>query len=267
MTVFENVTKEDAAKLLKSGYVMQTPKTIHEDLRLSKGAVNLVLYKSGKLLIQGKDIDKVVEYLEKLKIGELVRPEVFRKESGWVIGTDESLKGDTFGGLVVAGVKANDKERDGLKGLGVADSKRLADEEIIVMAQKIKRIVPCEVKALLPEEYNHNFKNVTLLLDNLHHEVGNFLKPGKHVVDKYPGCTVGDLQVTKGESKYIEIAAASVLARAQALAQMNYLSKKAGFDLPKGSTHVKDALLELKKKGLPLKEFIKLHFKNVQEFL
>ena len=85
MSVFEDVKKEDIARLLKSGYQMQTTKTIHEDLRLSKDNVTLVLYKTGKLLVQGKNPEKVIEHLEKLKIGDLLKPEHFRKEIAWEI--------------------------------------------------------------------------------------------------------------------------------------------------------------------------------------
>ena len=37
--------------------------------------------------------------------------------------------------------------------------------------------------------------------------------------------------------------------------------------VPKGSTHVKEALEYLKKSGKDPKKFIKLHFKNVQKAL
>jgi len=57
------------------------------------------------------------------------------------------------------------------------------------------------------------------------------------------------------------------LARAGALNQLNYLSTKAGFNVPKGSTHVKLALAELKERRLEFKEFVKTSFSNVREFL
>jgi ribonuclease HIII len=267
MVVFKDVTKEQIATLLKKGYQMDTVKTKYEDLRLSKNDVSLVLYISGKLLVQGKGTDKVVEQLTKLGVGEEVKKQNFRKETGWMIGSDETLKGDTFGGLVVSAVKADDNLRTKLLELGVADSKKLADSEIIGMAKEIKKIAPCEVRSLLPEEYNGRDGNVTKLLDKLHQECANDLLPGKHVVDKYPGCSVGKIAVEKAESKYIEVAAASILARSAGLEQLNFLSKKAGFTLPKGSTHVKEALQMLVDKKLKMKVFVKLHFRNVREFL
>ena len=191
MTVFTNVKKEDAEKLVPkgsekaklsgthrgrsplAGFCKLEPKTMYEEFRCSKDGVTLILYSSGKLLLQGQveNVEKVAAELRKLKIGKEVEKESFRKESGWMIGSDEALKGDTFGGLVVAAVKANDKIREQLIELGVADSKKLTDKEIIPMAEEIKKIAPCEIKSLMPEEYNHVGK-VTLLLNNLHHECG-----------------------------------------------------------------------------------------------
>lgn len=183
-----------------------------------------------------------------------------------MIGSDEALKGDTFGGLVVAAVKADDKIREQLKELGVADSKTLSDKEVLYLADKIKKIAPCEIKSLLPEEYNTHGK-ITLMLNQLHQEAAEFLKPGVHVVDKYPGCTVGRIREEKAESKYLEVAAASILARASALQQLDYLSSLAGFAIPKGSTHVQLALLELKHRKFDFWKFVKIDFNNVKEFL
>src|SRR3989344_436071 len=123
MVIFVGVKKEDLLKL--KGFQSERPKTVHEEVRLKKGEVSFILYSSGKLLLQGKPeaVEKAAAELEKRGIGERVSAEKFRKEQGWIIGTDESLKGDTFGGLVVAGVKANEELRQKLVELGVADSK------------------------------------------------------------------------------------------------------------------------------------------------
>lgn len=266
MTVFTNVKKEEIEKL--KGWTKEKPKTVYEELRLTKKNLTLILYTSGKLLLQGRPeaVEKAARQLGKLKVGKPVEPEKFRKESGWFIGSDEALKGDTFGGLVVAAVRADDQIREKLIEIGVADSKNLSDKEVLAMANRIKRIAPCEIESLLPEEYNKQ-DDVTALLNKIHQKVGHDLFPGEHVVDKFPGCVVGNMQIEKAESKYVEVAAASVLARATGLQQLNFLSAQAGFRLPKGSTHVKLALHELKERGLDFKKFVKVGFKNVQEFL
>lgn len=269
MVVFENVTKRDLLKLLKKGFVQEAVKTVYEDLRLIKDGVVLVLYTSGKLLLQGKEaqLEDVKKLLHTLKIGQEVKSDSFRREAGWIIGSDETLKGDTFGGLVVAAVKANDLIREELISIGVADSKTLSDKEIILIAEKIRTIASCDVRSLLPYDYNHSKQKITELLNSLHREAAASLLPGKHIVDKYPGCTVGDVILEKAESKYAEVAAASIIARAAALKQIDYLSVQAGFRVPLGSTHVQLALHELQDRQRDFTQFVKLDFKNVQEFL
>jgi len=269
MALFTGIRKEQLLKLLKRGFAPEAARTIYEEVRLKKGPVLLVLYTSGKLLLQGppEEVKKAALQLEKQGFGKQAREEKFRQESGWIIGSDESLKGDTFGGIVVAAVKANDKIREKLRALGVADSKTLDDKEIIPLADKIKQIAGCEIRSILPEEYNANKGNVTDLLNQLHKDCAQDLGTAKHMVDKYPGCTAGDVQEEKAESKYVEVAAASVVARAAALQQLNYLSVQAGFPLPKGSTHVQLALMELKERKLDFRKFVKVDFRNVKEFL
>jgi ribonuclease HIII len=268
MVVFVNVKDLDISVLCKNGFSKEDIKTIYEEHRLRYKDVNLVHYTSGKLLLQGKksSVEEVSKIVKMLGIGDKVKSDVFRKEDGVIIGSDETLKGDTFGGLVVAAVKADKEKRKQLIEMGVADSKTLSDKEILIMADKIRGMVECQITAILPEEYNHS-SGLTKLLDKMHQDAANYLKPGKHIVDKYPGCGVGDLAEEKAESKYVEVAAASILARAAGLRQLDFLSMKAGFTIPKGSSHVKLALMELKDKKLNFREFVKLHFRNVQEFL
>src|SRR3989338_358654 len=268
MVVFENILLHDLTLLKKQGYTEIPICSLYEDIRLQKENVTLILYKSGKLLLQGpiKEVHHISKELS-LHLPIHKHKEIkFHTESGWIIGSDESLKGDTFGGITVAAVKADDTIRKQLLELGVADSKTLDDREIIPLAEKIKHLAPCEIIDILPEEYNKS-QGITSLLNKLHSQCANYLKPGTHIVDKYPGCTAGSIQFEKAESKYIEVAAASILARAAALHQLNYLSTLAGFPLPKGSTHVLGGLQELQKRNLDFTKFTKMDFRNVRGFL
>ncbi len=269
MVVFLNVQLQDSTRLGALGFIKEENKTIYERARFRKGTVTAILYTSGKLLLQGPahDVEDVRKMVHKARIGEEEKQEVFRKEQGIFIGSDESLKGDTFGGITVAAVKADTFIREKLIALGVADCKLLNDKEIIPLARKIREIAGCNVKSIPPEEYNRFKGSMTEHLNTLHRECAEFLLPGKHVVDKYPGCTVGDVMVEKAESKYVEVAAASILAREAALQQLDYLSMKAGFDIPKGSTHVQTALLELRERKLEFREFVKMNFGNVALFM
>ena len=145
------------------------------------------------------------------------------------------------------------------------DSKKMKDCDVPDMADKIRRVAKVAVRDFYPEDYNKYGQ--TELMNKLHKAVGTELGVGTHVVDKYPGCNVGDIAVTKAESKYLEVAAASIVARDVGLKQLRALTKKFGIEVPKGSTHVKDQLEFLKKSGKDPKKFVKIHFKNVQNCL
>jgi len=266
MVTFENIKKKDLDILLGYGFAEENPKTEYELVRFT-GPCTLVLYRSGKLILQGKEneVTRIRKVLSKLGIGQEVLKSEFKEEIGIVIGSDETLKGDTFGGLIVAGVKADDKTREKLNKLKIEDSKNISDNEIPKIAEKIKSMVSYSIKNVYPDEYNKS--ELTPLLNQLHRGVKQDLGQGLHIVDKYPGCRVGDLIVERADSKYLEVAAASIIARDEALKQLKELSEQAGFELPKGSTHVKEGLEELKKRGLEFEKFVKLHFKNVREFL
>jgi ribonuclease HIII len=274
MTVFTNVTKDQIAKLLTKGYKMQTPKSQYETFRLSKSGVTLIHYTSKKLLLQGKkqQVDKIAIELEKQNIGKLKKEKQKTTQSkksikGIIIGSDETLKGDTFGGIIIAAVKADDKIRQKLIEIGVTDSKQITDKTIPQLAKQIKQICECEIINLFPNQYNQETGNVTTILNRYHKQAAKDLrKPNQkatHIVDKYPGCRVGDIAETKAESKYVEVAAASIIARQAALEQIKTLSKQIGFKIPLGSTHVKGALNKLKKSQF--KDYVKMNFKNVLE--
>lgn len=284
MVTIAKASPADLKRIIQAGYLKQSRKTPYESARYHKDKITIIYYKSGKLLLQGKSdlVEKEAQKLfsnAKLQLSQqaislltqttlLSTVSSSRKStSEWIIGSDECLKGDTFGGIVVAAVKANHQMRDELIKMGVADSKTIPDAKIIPLAEKIKQAVPCEIRSLLPQEYNSKSGNVTTLLNTLHKQVVKDLGSGYHIVDKYPGCNVGDCAEEKAESKYPEVAAASILARAAGLQQIQYLSRLAGFQIPKGSTHVKDALQKVKDKKLPFVDLVKLDFKNVQEFL
>lgn len=186
-----------------------------------------------------------------------------------IIGSDESLKGDSFGGICVAAVKADPEIREILKNIGVDDSKKLNEHKIRVLAQKIREYAKVYFINLYPEEYNKRVQELglTTLLNQLHTECINSLRTGfdTAVVDKFPGCNVKNaILETKAEQKYVEVAAASIIARYEAMKQIKDLSIKAGFKLPLGSTHVIDALVKIRDEGLDFRKFTKISFKNVR---
>lgn len=268
MTTYIDIYKHDLKPLLQFGFSVEKTKTKYEIIRMRSRAVILILFTTNKLLVQGKeeDVKAADNLLHELKIGKKVIPIKFAKEEGTVIGSDEALKGDSFGGVVVAAVKADEQQRQDLLFAGVMDSKKLTDYEVAIIAERVKKIAEHKVISMMPSEYN-KYKGVTEILNKLHNQVISELRPADiAVTDKYPGCKVHARMETKAESKYVEVAAASILARDAAVKQLRELSVKAGFELPKGSTHVEDALKKVAKKK-DLGNYAKLHFKNVQKFI
>ena len=188
-----------------------------------------------------------------------------------IIGSDETLKGDTFGGIIIAAVKADKDLRAKLEKIGVKDSKLIKDDDIIELAPKIKEILGKDnyhIYEKTPKEYNQE-NCLTLLLNKMHtHALSTLGTADLIIIDQYPGARINLKNAkteTKAESNYTEVAAASIIARERGLAQFDRLSEQAGFKLPKGSTHVKEALARIKKENKDPTLFVKMHFRNVQK--
>jgi len=265
MSSYKNIEETDFKKLCKYGYKKAQPKK-NERIRLVKDNSVAILYNTGTMLLQGEkdSTERLIKFLGIVKETKL---------TGLAIGTDEALKGDTFGGIVVAGFIADDKIRQELKDIGVKDSKDLLKPECVRLAILLQKKYSknYHVENILPREYNKlNLKlNVTEIMNLLHEKCYKKLSSKQkvlHIVDKYPGCSVGDIVKKNAESKYVEVAAASIIARFNAIKQIRELEAKAGFFIPMGSTHVESALLEIRKKSLRPENFVKLKFRNVKSF-
>ncbi|MBI4896457.1 MAG: ribonuclease HIII [Candidatus Aenigmarchaeota archaeon] len=203
------------------------------------------------------------------------------------IGVDESGKGDYFGYLVTCGVLVTDETALTLAKLKVKDSKLLSDATVLRLAPKIKKICPLEVVKVSPDAYNRlyvKFKSLNILLAWSHARViENLLE--KHTADQVTVDKFADekilnnilfergkkakiIQKVRAESE-IEVAAASVVARAEFLRTLHVLSHDVGYLLPKGSTHViadgKKIIQLYGKEMLP--HVAKMHFKCTKKIL
>ena len=178
------------------------------------------------------------------------------------IGTDEAGKGEYLGPLVVAGTRVLSAQRDlELRESGIRDSKALGLRQVRAMASRASRILGPEnvrVISLSPREYEARRAaargNVNRLLGELNAEIINELindEVEAVVVDAFgekarfymePGVPQGvRLEVRPRAEDDAAVAAASILARARYLKEMDELSERVGFALPRGSTHVLDA--------------------------
>lgn len=206
-----------------------------------------------------------------------------------IIGCDESLKGDTFGGIVLSGFFISTNDESKLEQLSITDSKKINDHKIELIFQNLNEKYNDNfyVSNINAKEYNNKIKqqNLTQLMNNEYIKIINKLikkikekfskNNNEHklditiVVDEYPGSKAllnifpEAIITTKAELKYIQVAAASVVSRHYALQQINDLTKETKIIIPKGSTHVQGALNYLVQNKFDLSNYAKMNFKNV----
>jgi ribonuclease HIII len=204
------------------------------------------------------------------------------------IGSDESGKGDYFGPLVIGAVYLPDGQEAVLRELGVKDSKRTSDNRNRELAEVIKRGYRHSVVAIGPERYNELYgrlRNLNRILawaharaiENILAEVPCRLAITDQFGDKsyvleallQKGRTIELVQKPRAEED-LAVAAASILARAEFLKRLYFLSREMGVDLPKGaSSMVEEAgvrLVKLYGQAI-LDKAAKTHFKITERVL
>lgn len=207
------------------------------------------------------------------------------------IGTDEAGKGDYFGPLVIAGVYVDAHSASQLLALGVCDSKQLSDAKILSLAEEIKKICHGHghIVAYHPERYNQLYQeipNLNLLLARAHAQViANLHKRTSSplaLVDQFSheplvlaalqkmNCPITVEQRPRAEDD-IAVAAASIIARATFVRQIEELSESIGIQLPKGASNPmivtvgREIVARAGRDALG--KVAKLHFKTTQEIL
>lgn len=276
--------------LESQGFTLSQP--AHTLFAGKKKGVSCTLYESGKLLVQGKEMQEFIEfYLEPQllqsfeyttqQVGAAPDLDLTRR-----IGIDESGKGDYFGPLCVAGVCAGGEEIQALAKLGVCDSKTLTDRAALTLAPKIRDIAPWYVVRINPLKYNElyqRFGNLNSLLAWGHattiEQLVEKTQCSKVIVDQFANERVVEnalkrkqvevdlTQRTKAEQDVV-VAAASILARAAFLQGLESLGKQTGFTLPKGGASSK--IVEAGRQYVArygreqLNQIAKLHFKTTE---
>lgn len=276
--------------LKEKGYRFKT--VAHALFGASHDNVSLCLYKSGKLLIQGKGTADFMQYFlepEIIKEISFGYKEILEGFSGERIGVDESGKGDYFGPLVVAGVFLNAESEKKLRELNVRDSKKISDRRIMEMRKVIRRECRYSVVAIGPERYNQLYitmGNLNKILAWGHARViENILTKTscrKAILDKFgqkdlvlnalmkKGRSIEVEQKVRGESD-MAVAAASILARGEFVLRLKKLSEEFDVKLPLGNK--KDLVIAagrsvVKKSGMDaLVRAGKVHFKTTREIL
>ncbi len=249
----------------------------------------LNVYTSGKISTGGKP-SILLDLLEDWRLAQTNAAEkrshgpasLAEPEGTPRVGTDEAGKGDYFGPLVVAGVRVlGEKPARELREIGVRDSKTLSVPAAMNLAQRITESVGSEntrIVVLSPQEYEVRRKasdnNVNKLLAEVNIQIFYELKDKVElfVVDEFgkaassyvgPRLPPGVRLVVRPRAEDdVAVAAASILARARYLEEMDALSKEMGFELPRGSTHVLEAARRVvEERGLEgLAGVAKVHF-------
>ena len=253
--------------------------------------LSVVFYKSGKFVIQGKEVADIASDFEKyMGLSGFVNEKPNNEEEfimpvSEYIGTDESGKGDFFGPLVIGGVMITPELKDKFTEIGIKDSKKLDERTITKLSAHIRNSAVHSVVVIMPEKYNQlydSFKNLNKLLAWGHARVIENILAKKlctHALsDKFGdealiqnalmklGQKINLIQRVRGESD-IAVAAASVIARAEFVKRMNELSYRYNMDFPKGASDkvIQTAKIFCDKFGKEnIGNIAKVHFKTAK---
>lgn len=271
----------------------------HAEFAADKGKVGVVFYKSGKLVVQGKETREFVEFvlepeiLKEAKLGyeTALNPELLLPR----LGVDESGKGDFFGPLCVAGVYVNESVvKVWMESGEIRDSKNISSDKKIAELAEVIRETPGCITTVVPignEAYNRlheKLGSVNAILAWGHARVIENLLGQRHRMDPPPVRAISDqfarskntveralmslgreielIQRHKAEAD-LAVAAASILARHEFVTRLGALGKKFGIAMPKGASA---AVVEAGKKFVEthgadrLGEVAKLHFRTTQ---
>ena len=205
------------------------------------------------------------------------------------IGSDEVGNGSYFGGIVTASVLVRDQaDVDFLLELGVRDSKKISDKKIREMAPQIKDRLEYAVSEAIPAQYNQaiasglHIKEIMAILHNDAIGKVSATNPDFVLIDEFAsGSKYSDyLEASnktiaysdrlrfekKAESKYLAVAAASILARDAFLTQIDTMSDFLHMPIKQGVTaKVKEQIAQLMRMEIDLTQYAKLDFKTTEE--
>ena len=266
----------------------------------------VTLYESGKAVFQGisadisakmwmererhlnpnKKIDMKNSEDKKSEKKEIyVDPKIYYSNS---IGSDEVGTGDYFGPIVVTSAYVTKDNIKFLEDLGVKDSKKMDDNKIMEIVPIIIKKIPYSSMILSNKEYNlkyNDYINMNKIKAIMHNKVlvdlTNKYKADYVVVDEFakPSVYFNYLKsssnvyrnitfMTKGESKVLSVACASLISRFIFLHEFDKLSESVDTFLPKGASDKVDevGVNIVKKYGFDkLNEIAKLNFKNTDK--
>ncbi len=296
----------DTKKLMNEFYKdMKRDKTPpYAVFQADTGDTIVTLYESGKAMFQGvsadieagmwesirKDKDNIDYFMDTkdTKVKKDIEVEIPSDIAS--VGSDEVGTGDYYGPIVVTASFVSKDNISFLTELGVRDSKKLSDEQILKIVPKIIKKIPYKTIMLSNKEYNDNYgknMNMNKIKAVLHNKVlTEMVKDNDYdyiVVDQFepeksyynhlsdvPNPLKGITFITKAEDKCLSVAVSSLISRYIFIKEMDKLGDKYGIFLPKGANYyVEDVGIKLVNKygEKILHDIAKLNFSNTDRIL
>ena len=262
----------------------------------------VTLYNSGKAVFQGisADIDaNLWSQMEKnlnpdkkvdMKIAGEKKKETKKNSKVYyanTIGSDEVGTGDFFGPIVVTASYVTKDNIPFLENLGVKDSKKLTDEQILKITPQIIKKIPYYTMTLSNKEYNEKRENYNMnAMKAILHNKALLEMTKKYpnydyiVVDQFaekyvyynylkqtPNIQRNITFITKAEDQCLSVACSAIISRYIFIKEFDKLSKKYNQTLPKGAGPIVDEIGAklVKKYGTNiLNEIAKTNFKNTE---
>lgn len=248
-------------------------------------SISLFQNKKGslKLVLKGKDALKEAKKWDENASDK----EVKNKHQSWLnisdqIGSDEVGTGDFFGPVCVCASFVKESDIPFLKKLGVDDSKKLSDEQIIKIGKELIKKIPYSQLSLDNEKYNQLYEqglNLNEIKAKMHNQVllnlKNKYKINNIFVDQFASVEnyykylknvdniVKNINFkTKGETYFPSVAVSSIIARYSFLQKMEKLSQKYKMSIPFGAGTKIKAFSKKFIKAYGLDEFNKIVKKN-----
>ena len=296
----------DTKKLMNEFYKdMKRDKTPpYAVFQADTGDTIVTLYESGKAMFQGvsadieagmwesirKDKDNIDYFMDTKDTKTKKDIEVEIPSDIASVGSDEVGTGDYYGPIVVTASFVSKDNIPFLTELGVRDSKKLSDEQILKIVPKIIKKIPYKTIMLSNKEYNDNYgkdMNMNKIKAVLHNKVlTEMVKDNDYdyiVVDQFepeksyynhlsdvPNPLKGITFITKAEDKCLSVAVSSLISRYIFIKEMDKLGDKYGIFLPKGANYyVEDVGIKLVNKygEKILHDIAKLNFSNTDRIL
>ncbi len=296
----------DTKKLMNEFYKdMKRDKTPpYAVFQADTGDTIVTLYESGKAMFQGvsadieagmwesirKDKDNIDYFMDTKDTKIKKEDQVDIPSDIASVGSDEVGTGDYYGPIVVTASFVSKDNIPFLTELGVRDSKKLSDEQILKIVPKIIKKIPYKTIMLSNKEYNDNYgkdMNMNKIKAVLHNKVlTEMVKDNDYdyiVVDQFepeksyynhlsdvPNPLKGITFITKAEDKCLSVAVSSLISRYIFIKEIDKLGDKHGIFLPKGANYyVEDVGIKLVNKygEKILHDIAKLNFSNTDRIL